>query len=95
LTYQKDFTPATPNQAYYDFYRLHSYNNTDLGVSYNFGKVFPDTKSAKLQLNIFNLFGQQRVTSISAGSGTAINSTSDQYLFQAPRSFQVSGKVEF
>ena len=95
LTYQKDFTPATPNQAYYDFYRLHSYNNTDLGVSYNFGKIFPDTKSAKLQLNIFNLFGQQRVTAITAGSNTAINSTSDQYLFQAPRSFQVSGKVEF
>ncbi|NDD13187.1 MAG: hypothetical protein EB072_11225, partial [Betaproteobacteria bacterium] len=68
---------------------------TDLGVSYNFGKIFPDTKSAKLQLNIFNLFGQQRVTSIAAGSDTAINSTSDQYLFQAPRSFQVSGKVEF
>jgi iron complex outermembrane receptor protein len=95
VTYQKDFTPSAPNQAYYDFYRLHSYDNTDFGVSYNFGKVFSATKSTKLQLNIFNVFNQQRVTSISAGSSTAINSASDQYLFQAQRSFQVSGKFEF
>jgi iron complex outermembrane receptor protein len=95
VTYQKDFTPSAPNQAYYDFYRLHSYDNTDFGVSYNFGKVFSATKSTKLQLNIFNVFNQRRVTSISAGSSTAINSASDQYLFQAQRSFQVSGKFEF
>ena len=51
----------------------------------------PGTKLLKVQLNVFNLMNRREVTAISPNSTPAF----DQYLFQAPRSVQLSAKVEF
>ena len=87
--YQQDFDATKP--ASYDYYKVAAYNNADLGASYTFRNLDIGTKALKLQVNIFNLFDQQRVTSISPGKVLA----GDQYVFQAPRSVQVSVKVDF
>lgn len=63
------------------------------GATYQ--KDFAGARSVKLQVNVFNLLNNQKVTSISAASSSAIKSAGDQYLFQAPRSVQVSAKLSF
>ena len=88
-SYQQDFDAAKP--ANFDFYKVAAYNNADLGLSYTFSNLDIGTKALKLQINIFNIFDQQRVTSISPGKVLA----GDQYTYQAPRSFQVSAKADF
>jgi iron complex outermembrane receptor protein len=88
-TYQQDFDSTKP--AAYDYYKVAAYNNADLGASYTFKNPDIGIKALKLQVNIFNLFDKQQVTSISPGKVLA----GDQYTFQAPRSVQLSAKAEF
>ena len=90
-SYQQDFDASKP--ASYDYYKVAAYNNADLGVSYTFSNLDIGSKALKLklQLNVFNLFDQQKVTAISPGRVLA----GDEYTYQAPRSFQVSAKVDF
>jgi outer membrane receptor protein involved in Fe transport len=88
-TYQTDYDAAKP--ATYEFYKVGAYTNTDLGVSYTFKHLTENLKAMKLQLNVFNLADGKKVTSISPGKVLA----GDQYLWQAPRSFQVSVKADF
>jgi iron complex outermembrane receptor protein len=88
-TYQQDFDAASP--ASYEYYKVAAYNNADFGISYTFRHLDIGTKALKLQINVFNLFDQQKVTAISPGKVLA----GDQYVYQAPRSVQVSAKVDF
>lgn len=87
--YMQDYNAANP--AAYDFYKLAAYNNVDLGTSYTFRHIADNFKALKLQVNVFNLLNQQKVTSISTGKVSA----GDQYTYQAPRSFQLSVKADF
>ncbi len=87
--YQQEYDAAKP--ANYDYYRTKSYDNADLGVSYTLTGLGVFGKSLKLQANVFNLFDSGKVTSVSPGKLLA----GDQYLFQAPRSFQISAKLTF
>jgi iron complex outermembrane recepter protein len=87
--YQQDFDASKP--AAYDFYRLATYDNTDLGGSYTFRNVAAGVKALKLQFNIFNLLNNQKVTAISPGKTLA----GDQYIYQAPRSYQLSMRLDF
>ena len=87
--YQQEYDAAKP--ANYDYYRTAAYDNLDLGASYTFAAVSPFIKTLKLQANVFNLLNQQHVTSISPGKTLA----GDQYLYQAPRSFQISARMTF
>jgi iron complex outermembrane receptor protein len=87
--YQQEFDAAKP--ANYDYYRTAAYDNLDLGASYTFAALSPFIKTLKLQANVFNLLNQQHVTSISPGKTL----TGDQYLYQAPRSFQISARMTF
>ena len=86
--YMQEYASAP---AAYDYYRIKGYNNADLGMSYTFRNFDMGMKTLKMQLNVFNLFDKQEVTSISPGKVIA----GDQYTFQPPRSYQVSAKVEF
>ncbi len=87
--YQQDFDASKP--ATYEYYKVAAYNNADLGASYTFRHPHIGIKALKVQVNIFNLFDQQHVTSISPGKVLA----GDQYTYQAPRSVQLSAKAEF
>ncbi len=87
--YQQEYDATKP--ANFDLYRVAAYDNTDLGVSYTFTQPGFGAKALKLQLNVFNLMNRQEVTAISPGSTLA----KDQYIFQAPRSLQVSIKADF
>ncbi len=91
---QKDYTAgkAPINGAdYYDYYQTPSYGTMDLAVAYTFegGNAFG--KKVKLQLNVFNLLDKSAVTAISTGATT----TYDTYVYQTPRSFQLSLKADF
>ncbi|GAB3452964.1 TonB-dependent receptor [Massilia terrae] len=86
---QADFDASKP--AAYDTYKTAAYTNTDLSFAYRFTKPGMGISLLKLQLNVFNLFNHQDVTSISPAKNAAF----DQYTFQAPRSFQVSVKADF
>ncbi len=77
--------------AAFDYYKTKAYNNLDLGVAYTMKDVGSFGKALKLQLNVFNLLNSQEVTAIAPGSTTAL----DGYTFQAPRSMQVSAKLDF
>ena len=91
---QKDYdaTKAPINgQAFYDYYKTPAYGNLDLGVAYTFKNVSSFSKSLKLQLNVFNLANSQKVTAISTGATLPL----DTYIYQAPRSLQVSLKADF
>lgn len=86
---QADYDAAKP--AAYDTYLTGAYTNTDLSIAYRFTSPGAGMSSLKLQLNVFNLFNKQDVTSISPAKSAAF----DQYTFQAPRSFQVSARADF
>jgi len=88
--YQKEFT----TQAYYDFYKTAAYDSIDLGVSYTM-KNIAQFKAVKVQLNVFNLANSQKATAITAASSTATGTAYDTYIFQAPRSAQISVKADF
>jgi len=87
-TYQQEYEVAP---ASYEQYKVAAIQNVDLSLSYTLHGVVPGTKALKLQLNVFNLMNHQEVTAISPNSNPAF----DQYLFQAPRSVQLSAKVDF
>ena len=87
-SYQQDY--AT-NPTTYDYYKVGIYDNADLGISYTFRNLATGTKALKLQVNFFNLFNRENVTSISPGKTLA----GDQYTYQAPRSVQFSVKADF
>jgi len=87
-TYQQDYAG---NQASYDYYRVAATTNTDLSLSYTLKHLPLQAKALKLQLNVFNLQNKQSVTAISPGKTVA----ADQYTFQAPRSLQLSAKLDF
>lgn len=86
--YQTDYDVAKP--ANYEKYRIGGYANIDLSVAYTF-KNIGFGKALKVQLNVFNLGNRQDITSISTGKTAA----GDQYSFQAPRSMQLSAKLDF
>lgn len=79
------------NPATYEQYKVAAIQNVDLSLSHTLRGPVPGVKALKLQLNLFNLLNKQAVTSISPASTAAY----DQYLFQAPRSLQVSAKLDF
>ena len=96
-TRQKDYDGAKApvnGQAYYDYYNAPAYGNLDLGVAYTLKNVSSFAKTVKLQLNVFNLLNSQSVTGISTGP---VNKTLpfDTYIYQAPRSLQISLKADF
>ncbi len=86
---QVDYDATKP--AAYDFYKTAAYTNTDLSVAYRFRNIGLGIKALKLQLNVFNLFDKQEITSISAAKSALF----DQYTYQAPRSVQISAKADF
>ena len=87
--YQQDYSAASV--ASYEYYKVAAYHNVDLGLSYTFRNFAESVRVLKLQINVFNLFDQQKVTSISPGKILA----GDQYAYQAPRSVQVSARADF
>jgi iron complex outermembrane receptor protein len=96
-TRQKDFdaTKAPINgQSYYDYYKAPAYGNLDLGVAYTIKNPTQWTKAIKLQLNVFNLLNSQSTTAISSGPYNK-QIQYDTYVYQAPRSMQVSLKADF
>ncbi len=90
VVYQKDYT----TQAYYDYYKTTAYGNLDLGVAYTIKNPGVFAKALKLQFNVFNLTNSRAVTSITAAAKT-VASPYDTYIYQAPRSMQVSVKADF
>lgn len=86
---QADYDAAKP--AAYELYRTAAYTNTDLSVAYRLPTPGLGIKNLKLQFNVFNLFDKQEVTAIAPGKTVAF----DQYVYQAPRSAQVSFKADF
>ncbi|MBV8659342.1 MAG: TonB-dependent receptor, partial [Burkholderiales bacterium] len=72
-------------------YKIDSYGNTDLNVSYTMSDLGATLKSLKVQFSAFNLTDSQKVTAIAQGSTTAL----DQYQWQAPRSYMLSLKGTF
>jgi iron complex outermembrane recepter protein len=91
---QKDFDPtkaAIGGVPYFDYYQTAGYGTLDLGIAYTVKNPGAFAKSVKLQLNVFNLLDSQPVTSISTGATLPY----DTYIYQAPRSLQVSLKADF
>ena len=87
--YQSEYDAAKPNND--EYYKLAAYNNADLGASYTFRDLVDGFKALKLPVNVFNLFNQQKITSISPGK-TLLG---DQHTYQAPRSYQLSLRADF
>ena len=93
-TRQKDYdaTKAAINGTpYFDYYKAPAYGNVDLGVAYNIPNPGVFAKNLKLQFNVFNLTNSQSITSITTGKTTAY----DTYIYQVPRSMQISLKADF
>ncbi len=93
-TRQKDYdaTKAAINGTpYFDYYKTPAYGNVDLGIAYSFQSPGLFAKNLKLQLNVFNLTNSQAVTSITTGKTLPF----DTYIYQVPRSFQISAKADF
>jgi iron complex outermembrane receptor protein len=91
---QKDFDAtkaAIGGVPYFDYYQASAYGTLDLGVAYTLKNPGSFAKSVKVQFNVFNLTDSQAVTSISAGKTLPF----DTYIYQAPRSVQVSLKADF
>jgi iron complex outermembrane receptor protein len=91
---QKDFDAtkaAIAGVPYFDYYQSPAYGNVDLGVAYTIRDAGLFAKALKLQFNVFNLTNSQAVTSISTGKTLPF----DTYIYQAPRSIQVSVKADF
>jgi iron complex outermembrane receptor protein len=87
---QNDFSAST-GIASYDYYQTPRYGTLDLAVAYTLSGNSPFGKKVKLQLNVFNVLNSDAVTAITTGKTTAY----DTYVYQTPRSFQVSLKADF
>lgn len=91
---QKDYSvgkAAINGAAYYDYYQTPSYGTLDLAAAYTFSGGSAFGKKVKLQLNVFNLLDNNAVTAISTGATTNY----DTYVYQTPRSFQLTLKADF
>ena len=91
---QKDYsaTKAPVNGvAYFDYYQTAAYGTLDLALAYTFPGRSLIGKNLKLQLNVFNLTNSTAVTAITTGTNTSY----DTYVYQTPRSFQVTAKADF
>jgi iron complex outermembrane receptor protein len=91
---QKDYDPTKApvnGLSYFDYYQTPAFGTLDLGIAYTLRKPTEFGKSLKLQLNVFNLLDSSAVTSVSTGPSVAY----DTYIFQAPRSVQISVKAAF
>lgn len=89
---QKDYDAgkaAISGVPYYDYYQTAAYGTLDLGVAYAFHQA--KGRKTKLQLNVFNLLDSSAVTSISTGKTLPY----DTYVYQTPRSVQVTLKADF
>lgn len=89
---QKDYDAgkaAINGVPYYDYYQTAAYGTLDLGVAYTFHQA--KGRKTKLQLNVFNLLDSSAVTSISTGKTLPY----DTYVYQTPRSVQVTLKADF
>lgn len=80
--------------SYFDYYQTPAYSTVDLAVAYKIAHKSPIGKNLKVQLNVFNLTDSNAVTSITAASKTT-SSPYDAYVYQTPRSFQVTLKADF
>jgi iron complex outermembrane receptor protein len=87
---QNDFSAST-GIASYDYYQTPRYGTLDLAVAYTLSGNSPFGKKVKLQLNVFNVLNSDAVTAITTGKTIAY----DTYVYQTPRSFQVSLKADF
>jgi iron complex outermembrane receptor protein len=91
---QKDYDPlkaAIGGVPYFDYYQAGGYGTLDLGVAYTIKNPSSFARSLKLQFNVFNLLDSHAITSISTGSSLPY----DTYVYQTPRSVQVSVKADF
>jgi hypothetical protein len=52
-------------------------------------------KTVKVQMNVFNLANSQKATAITAASSSVTGNAYDTYIYQAPRSAQISVKADF
>lgn len=90
--------PTFAGQSGYDFYKVPAYGNLNLGVAYTLKNVTSFTKSVKLQLNVFNLLNSSSVTAISPAKFTSTQtapSAYDTFIYQTPRSVQLSLRADF
>jgi len=72
--------------------QLPSIDNVDLNVAYTFEHLGVSwVKSARLQFSTFNLTNQQRLVATTG----PLTSASSQLQWQAPRSYMLSGRVDF
>ena len=70
-------------------YKVHAYNNADLTLGYDFGTFEAD-------LGIYNLFNSRSILAITENDPTFVVNrllSTDQYYFQAPRSFMITLKA--
>ena len=70
-------------------YKVHAYNNTDLTVGYDFGTFEAD-------LGIYNIFNSRSILAITENDAAFVANrllSTDQYYFQAPRSFMLTLKA--
>jgi iron complex outermembrane receptor protein len=70
-------------------YKVHAYNNTDLTLGYDFGTFEAD-------LGIYNIFNSRSILAITENDATFVANrllSTDQYYFQAPRSFMLTLKA--
>jgi iron complex outermembrane receptor protein len=91
---QKDYDPTKApinGVAYYDYYQTAGYGTLDLGVAYTVRNPGSFGKALKFQFNVFNLLDNQQPIAISTGKTVPF----DTYIYQAPRSVQVSLKADF
>jgi iron complex outermembrane receptor protein len=85
--------PTTDGPAnFYDYYQTAAYGTLDLAVAYTFSGSSAFGKNLKLQLNVFNLADGNAVTAISMGKALTAY---DTYIYQTPRSYQLTVKVDF
>jgi iron complex outermembrane recepter protein len=92
--YNTDYA-STQAAGYYDYYKAAAYGNLDLGVAYNIKQPSAFGKNIKVQFNVFNLQNSQKITGVTAANKTTQGNVYDTYIYQAPRSFQVSLKADF
>gem|GEM_PF-6363414 len=91
---QKDYSASKGpinGVGYFDYYQTAAYGTLDLALAYTFSGRSLLGKDLKLQLNVFNLTNSNAVTAISTGTNTSY----DTYVYQTPRSLQLTVKADF
>jgi iron complex outermembrane receptor protein len=70
-------------------YKVHAYNNMDATVGYDFGRFEAD-------IGVYNVLGSRSIMAITENDAAFVANrllSTDQYYFQAPRSFMVTLKA--